>query len=82
MLLKKQIKLGLKIDFAIDMIEIVDRNEKMLEWLEVKWLILKLFGGVFFFFFNQRRASLMAQQVKNLPAVWETWVLSWIGKIP
>ena len=35
-----------------------------------------------FFFFNQRRASLVAQLVKNLPAMWETWVHSWVGKIP
>ena len=31
MLLKKEIRLGLKMDFAIGMIEIVDRNEKILE---------------------------------------------------
>ena len=24
----------------------------------------------------------MAQLIKNLPAVWETWVQSWIGKTP
>ena len=28
------------------------------------------------------RGHLMAQLVKNLPAVWETWVQSWVGKIP
>ena len=28
------------------------------------------------------RASLAAQLVKNLPAMWETWVRSWGGKIP
>ena len=27
-------------------------------------------------------ASLVAQMVKNLPAVQETWVQSWVGKIP
>ena len=27
-------------------------------------------------------ASLMAQTVKSLSAMWETWVQSWIGKIP
>jgi len=27
-------------------------------------------------------ASLMAQLVKNLPAMWETWFDPWIGKIP
>ena len=27
-------------------------------------------------------ASLMAQMVKNLPAVWETWSDPWVGKIP
>ena len=27
-------------------------------------------------------ASLVAQLVKNLPAMWETWVWSWVGKIP
>ena len=26
--------------------------------------------------------SLVAQMVKNLPAMWETWVQSWVGKIP
>ena len=28
------------------------------------------------------RASLVAQMVKNLPVMWETWVWSWVGKIP
>ena len=28
------------------------------------------------------RASLVAQMVKNLPAMWETWVNPWVGKIP
>ena len=28
------------------------------------------------------RASLVAQIVKNTPAMWETWVQSWVGKIP
>ena len=27
-------------------------------------------------------ASLLAQLVKNPPAMWETWVQSWVGKIP
>ena len=27
-------------------------------------------------------ASLVAQMVKNLPAIWETWVDHWVGKIP
>ena len=27
-------------------------------------------------------ASLVAQMVKNLPAMWETWVWSQVGKIP
>ena len=27
-------------------------------------------------------ASLEAQLVKNPPAMWETWVRSWVGKIP
>ena len=27
-------------------------------------------------------ASLVAQTVKNLPAVWETWFDPWVGKIP
>ena len=27
-------------------------------------------------------ASLVAQKVKNLPAMQETWVSPWIGKIP
>ena len=27
-------------------------------------------------------ASLVAQMVKNLPAVWETWFDPWVGKIP
>ena len=26
--------------------------------------------------------SLVAQTVKNLPAMQETWVHSWVGKIP
>ena len=25
---------------------------------------------------------LVAQVIKNLPAVWETWVDPWVGKIP
>ena len=28
------------------------------------------------------KASLLAQLVKNLPAMWETWVDPWVGKIP
>ena len=28
------------------------------------------------------RASLVAQTIKNLPAIRETWVRSWVGKIP
>ena len=28
------------------------------------------------------RASLLAQLVKNLPAIQETWFDSWVGKIP
>ena len=28
------------------------------------------------------KASLMAQTVKNLPAIWETYVCPWVGKIP
>ena len=28
------------------------------------------------------RASLVAQLVKNLPAMRETWVQPWVGKIP
>ena len=27
-------------------------------------------------------ASIVAQLVKNPPAMWETWVRSWVGKIP
>ena len=27
-------------------------------------------------------ASLVAQLVKNLPAMWETWFKPWVGKIP
>ena len=27
-------------------------------------------------------ASLVAQMVKNLPAMWETWFDPWVGKIP
>ena len=27
-------------------------------------------------------ASLVAQLVKNLPAMWETWFDPWVGKIP
>ena len=26
--------------------------------------------------------TLVAQLVKNPPAMWETWVQSWVGKIP
>ena len=26
--------------------------------------------------------TLVAQLVNNLPAMWETWVQSWVGKIP
>ena len=28
------------------------------------------------------RASLVAQLAKNLPAIWETWLDPWVGKIP
>ena len=40
-------------------------------------------------FFNQNfliywvvRASLVAQLVENPPAMWETWINPWVGKIP
>ena len=29
-----------------------------------------------------RRASLVTQLVNNPPAMWETWVDPWVGKIP
>ena len=32
--------------------------------------------------FGDLWAFLVAQMVKNLPAVWETWVNPWVGKIP
>ena len=32
--------------------------------------------------FQDSWASLVAQMVKNLPAMQETWVQSWVGKIP
>ena len=32
--------------------------------------------------FMDVRASLVSQLVKNLPAMWETWVHPWVGKIP
>ena len=32
--------------------------------------------------FAQTFASLVAQTVKRLPAMWETKFLSWVGKIP
>ena len=28
------------------------------------------------------QASLVAQMVKSLPAMWKTWARSWVGKIP
>ena len=31
---------------------------------------------------HECRASLVAQMVKNLPTMLETWVRSWVGKIP
>ena len=31
---------------------------------------------------NTHKASLVAQMVKNLPAMWETKVQSWVRKIP
>ena len=32
--------------------------------------------------FQYSWASLVAQLVKNPPAMWETWVRSWVGKMP
>ena len=32
--------------------------------------------------FKLQRAFLVAQLVKNLPPMWETWVRFWVGKIP
>ena len=32
--------------------------------------------------FQYSWASLVAQMVKNPPSMWETWVWSWVGKIP
>ena len=40
-----------------------------------------LYIACFFFFFFLPR-DLVAQLVKNLPAVQETWLDSWVGKIP
>ena len=49
---------------------------------------------IFFFFYNwhvyvefslfslSHGTSLVAQTVKNLPAVWGTWIHPWVGKIP
>ena len=31
---------------------------------------------------HKNRASLVAQMVKNLPAVQKTWFDPWVGKIP
>ena len=33
-------------------------------------------------FSKKQRASLVAQMVKNLSTVGETWVNPWVGKIP
>ena len=33
-------------------------------------------------FYTKYKASLIAQSVKNPPAIQETWVRSWVGKIP
>ena len=38
-----------------------------------------MIGRWFWFRF---RASLLAQMVRNLPAMQETWVLPWVGKMP
>ena len=37
---------------------------------------------IFFFFFNHLRVSLVAQMVKNLPAMQETWVQSLASEKP
>ena len=31
---------------------------------------------------REARVSLVAHMVKNTSAMWETWVQSWVGKIP
>ena len=41
------------------------------------------YSDIFYYFnFIFGFAPLVAQLVKNPPAVWETWVDSWVGKIP
>ena len=42
----------------------------------------KMKSEVFIFTVVLFRVSLVAQMVKNLPAVQETWVQSWFGMIP
>ena len=49
-----------------------------IDWLVCKhWMACAIESAVFLC-----QASLVAPLVKNPPEVWETWVRSWVGKIP
>ena len=51
----------------------------------ISWLLSYLFVAVLHSYLRgylRPLASLVAQTIKILPAVWEAWVQSWIGKIP
>ena len=39
-------------------------------------------GEVIGYLLQYSWASLVAETVKNLPAMWETWFNPWVGKIP
>ena len=41
-----------------------------------------LCNSILLFVFKKYRSSLVAQKVKNPPAMWETWFNPWVGKIP
>ena len=44
--------------------------------IKTPWKLRLLFNRVLY------KASMVAQSVKSLPAIWVTWVWFWVGKIP
>ena len=59
-----------------------NQNLRHLRRVFVKWWRRVIRGKVDWLWVWRSRASLVAQLVKNLPAMQETWFDPWIGKIP
>ena len=72
--------ISLKIDW-FDLLAVQGTFRSLLRHHTLKAAILWHFA-FFMVHLSQPWASLVAQIVRNPPAVWETWVLSWVRKSP